>query len=166
MEEKTADAEQVKADAETKKEKTWTDDEVQKIIKERDSAKKKAQAKEDAEKALQEQKMIEEGKTKELLAQREAELAEARKEAEEARAYKTAKREQLLSKLSDDDKEFVEGMSLDKLERFVEKQTKQTNRQSDPPAGNWKPGSKLEKPRFKNAEEHAAWLLKEGLAVQ
>lgn len=149
-------------DASEKKQKVWTDDEVQKIIKERDSAKKKAQAKEDAEKAALEQKMIEEGKTKELLSQREIELAEARKEAEEAKAFKLAQRESLLSKLSDDDKEFVEGMPLDKLQRFVEKQTKQT--QQSPPGGKWKPGGTIPKPVFKTAEENAQWLRSQGLA--
>jgi len=72
--EQKADAEQLKADASIEqKQKTWTNDEVQEIIKERDSAKKKARAREEQDKVLTEQKMIEEGKTKELLAQREAE---------------------------------------------------------------------------------------------
>lgn len=164
-EETKADAKQETTDVvtEKKQEKVWTDDEVQKIIKERDSAKKKAQAKEEAEKAALEAKMIEEGKTKELLAQREAELAEVRKKAEEFDNYKNTKREQLLSLLSDDDKEFADGMSLDKLERFVEKQTKQPQQQESSPK--WKPGGKLEKPKFKTAEENAAWLRKNGLAV-
>lgn len=152
------------ADASTEpKAKVWTDDEVQKIIKERDAAKKKAQAKEDAEKAALEAKMLEEGKTKELLAQREAELAEARREAEEAKQYKAAKREALLSKLSDDDKEFVDGMSLDKLERFVEKQSQNKPQQSSAPV--YKPGGTVPKPKFKTAEENAKWLRDNGLAV-
>lgn len=163
MADEKPDGEQKTADAVTEKQqKVWTDDEVQKIIKERDSAKKKAQAKEDAEKAAIEAKMLEEGKTKELLAQREAELAEAKKEAEEARQYKAAKREALLSKLSDDDKEFVDGMPLDKLERFVDKQSKNT---TQPPNSKNKPGDGLSKPKIRNAEENAAWLRSQGLAV-
>jgi len=91
-------------------------------------------------------------------------VIEARKEAEEAKIYKANKRETLLSKLSDDDKEFAIDMNLDKLEKFVDKQTGLKNKQQDPPSGQWKPGSKLEKPKFKNAEENAAWLRKQGLA--
>lgn len=160
-----ADAEDVKggADASTEtKAKVWTDDEVQKIIKERDSAKKKVSAKEESDKAALEAKMIEEGKTKELLAQREIELAEARKEAEEAKQYKNAKRDSLLAKLSDDDKEFVDGMSLDKLERFVEKQNQNKPIQSSAPV--YKPGGTIPKPKFKNAAENAQWLRSQGLA--
>lgn len=163
--EKTPDGEQPKADAEVVAKKTWTDDEVQKIIKERDSAKKKAQAKDDAEKAALEAKMIEEGKTKELLAQREAELAEAKKKADEFDLYKASKRNQLLSKLSDDDKEFAVDMNLDKLEKFVDKQTKQTTQQASPPSGQWKHGSNTPMPKFRNADERAKWLIEQGLAV-
>jgi hypothetical protein len=162
--EQKPDGEQVKADAEPAKQKVWTDDEVQKIIKERDSAKKKAQAREEQDKAAQEAKMLEEGKTKELLAQREAELAEARKESEEAKAFKTAQRNALLSKLSDDDKEFVEGMSLDKLQRFVDKQTQSQSTQRS--AEKWKPGNATAKPIFKTAKENADWLKSQGLAVE
>lgn len=159
-----SDEQQKKSDdSSEKQQKVWTDDEVQKIIKERDAAKKKAQAKEDAEKAALEAKMIEEGKTKELLAQREAELAAALKEAEEARQFKTAKRESLLSKLSDDDKEIAAELSLDKLEKFVEKQTKTSP--NTPPSGKFKPGSAMEKPKFKTAAENKAWLIQNGLAV-
>ena len=163
-EQTTADAEQVKADAEPAKQKTWTDDEVQKIIKERDTAKKKAQAREEQDKAAQEAKMLEEGKTKELLSQREAELAEARKEAEEAKAFKTAQREALLSKLSDDDKGFADGMSLDKLQRFVDKQTHSQSTQRS--AEKWKPGNSTAKPTFKTAKENAEWLKSQGLATE
>lgn len=148
-------------DAEKKQGKVWTDDEVQKIIKERDAAKKKAQAKEEAEKAALEAKMLEEGKTKELLAQREAELAEAKKKAEEYDRYRTQKREALLAKLSDDDKEIAGELSLEKLEKFVEKQN--PKQQQDQPK--YKPGSSTQRPKFKNAEEFNKWLKEQGLAV-
>jgi hypothetical protein len=164
--EQKADAEQKKEDSSSEqKQKTWTDDEVQKIIKERDTAKKKAQAKDDAEKAATEAKMIEEGKTKELLAQREAELAEAKKKADEYDLYKASKRNQLLSRLSDDDKEFAVDMNLDKLEKFVDKQLKQTTQQASPPSGQWKHGTNTPMPKFRNADERAKWLIAQGLAV-
>lgn len=159
-----SDEQQQNADAGAGKGKTWTDDEVQKIIKERDAAKKKAQAKEEAEKAALEAKMIEEGKTKELLAQREAELAEAKKKASEFDQYKAQKREGLLSKLSDDDKEIAAELSLEKLEKFVEKQSQKSQQQTQE-TPKYKPGSPGSLPTFKNHSEFQKFMKDNDLLV-
>lgn len=164
-EQAVADATKAKADAEASK-KTYTEEQMKELIAERDKAKEKLRKIDEDRKKFEDAKLIEEGKTKELLAQRDAELVEARKEAEEAKAYKAQKLQSLMSMLSDDDKEFAEGMNLEKLEKFVEKQTK-TTQQANPPNGQWKPGAKLEKPKFTGpgaAEKNAQWLKSQGLA--
>lgn len=159
-----SDEQQAKADAEaSKQEKKYSKAELDEVIAERDKAKEKLRKIDEDRKKLEEQKLIDEGKTKELLAQREAELAEAKKQASEYEAYKTQKREALLSKLSDDDKEFVDGMSLDKLERFVEKQTNSPKPSSAPV---YKPGGTVPRPKFKNAAEFNKWLSDNNLASQ
>ena len=163
-EQAAADAAKAKADAEAGN-RTYTEAQMKELIAERDKAKEKLRKIDEEKKKLEDQKLIDEGKTKELLSQREAELAEARKEAEEAKQYKTQKREQLLSKLSDDDKEFADGMNLEKLEKFVDKQTGTNNTQQSQSAGKWKPGTGQDKPKFKTAAENAAWLKENGLAV-
>lgn len=105
--------------------KVWSDDEVKKIIEERDNAKRKLRKiDEDTQKAA-ESKAIEEGKLKEVLEKQTAELESLRKFKESKDVEEIAVRESALTKLSDEDKEIAKELSTPKLLAYVEKQTKQ-----------------------------------------
>jgi hypothetical protein len=140
-EEKLAEA-KAKADAEANKNnpKTWEDSEVQKIIKQRQEGKeereklaKELDAFKEKERKELEAKQIEDGKSKELLTQKEKELqekdkalAEQKKVLDEIEAERKTQKESLINKLTDetDKKVAVEIKDLSTLTAFVEKQTK------------------------------------------
>ena len=120
-----ADAAKAKAEADAGKKpdnsKTWPDDEVRKIIEERDKAKQKLRAVDEEKKKAGEQKAIEEGKLKEVLAQKEAELAEAQKKAQAFEDQQKVFRDGLLSKITDPKlKSIAEELSIAKLQEFAE----------------------------------------------
>jgi len=83
-------------------------------------------------KAIKDAKKIEEGKTSELLKEREAELEKKIAEvetyklkADEAEKYINSERERLIALLPDEDKEYAEDIKdLAKLSKFVNKQLK------------------------------------------
>jgi len=124
-EQAAADAAKAKADAEAQKKpdekKTWPDDEVKKIIDERDKAKEKARKYDEDKRKAEEAKAIEEGKLKDVLAQREAELTEARKEADAYKLQQSTFRDGLLSKVNDPKlKSIAAELSIPKLQEFVD----------------------------------------------
>jgi phage I-like protein len=114
----TADAELARLKAENEKFKG----EIKTIAGTRDELKSKL-------KEIEDGKLIEDGKTKELLIEREKELAElktqfetTKSKAEEYELYKKTKREGLLAELPDEEsKTIASDLSLDKLELFVKK---------------------------------------------
>lgn len=125
VEQAAADAAKAKADAEAQKKvdekKTWPDDEVKKIIEERDKAKEKARKYDEEKRKTEEAKAIEEGKLKDVLAQKEVELSEALKKAEAYEAQQKALRDGLLSKVNDPKlKSIAEELSISKLQEFVD----------------------------------------------
>ena len=73
-------------------------------------------------KQQQENKMIEDGKLKEALDIVSKERDTFKTQSEQWNTYQTNKRESLMSKLTDDDdKSIADGLSLDKLEKYVAK---------------------------------------------
>jgi len=75
-------------------------------------------------KSKAEAKLVEDGKLKEALDLMTNERNDFKKQAEQWNTYQTNKRESLMSKLTeDDDKSIAEGLSLDKLEKYVTKVT-------------------------------------------
>ena len=73
-------------------------------------------------KQQEEAKMIEDGKLKEALDIVKKERDDFKVQAEQWNTYQTNKRESLMGKLTeDDDKSIAEGLSLDKLEKYVSK---------------------------------------------
>jgi len=89
----------------------------------------KLQAQLDAINKVQKEKeqaeLVEQGKAKEALGIVSKERDDYKKQAEQWTAYQTSKRENLMEKLSDDsDKSIAEGLSLDKLELYVNKISK------------------------------------------
>ena len=73
-------------------------------------------------KQQEEAKMVEDGKLKEALNIVQKERDEFKTQAEQWNTYQTNKRESLMSKLTeDDDKSIADGLSLDKLEKYVNK---------------------------------------------
>ena len=73
-------------------------------------------------KQQQENKMVEDGKLKEALNIVQKERDDFKTQAEQWNTYQTNKRESLMSKLTeDDDKSIADGLSLDKLEKYVSK---------------------------------------------
>ena len=120
-----ADVAKAKAEAEASKKpdspKTWPDDEVKKIIEDRDKAKHLLRSIDEANKKSEEQKAIEEGKLKEVLAKREAELVEALNKAQAFEDQQKALRDGLLSKITDPKlKSIAEELSIAKLQEFTE----------------------------------------------
>ena len=75
-------------------------------------------------KQQEEAKMVEDGKLKEALDIVSKERDSYKTQSEQWNQYQTDKRESLMSKLTeDDDKSIAEGLSLDKLEKYVTKVT-------------------------------------------
>ena len=75
-------------------------------------------------KSKAEAKLVEDGKLKEALDLMTNERNDLKKQAEQWTSYQDTKRESLMSKLTDDtDKSIAEGLSLDKLEAYVNKMT-------------------------------------------
>ena len=128
-----ADAEaaaKAKADAEAAakaNQKQYSEEELKKVIAERDKAKEKLRAKEEEEKKAKEDAEIANGRAAELLKQRDAELAEAKKIVAAVAEREQKLRESLLNKLTDEmDKKVAANVSdLDTLSAFVESRTKQ-----------------------------------------
>ena len=75
-------------------------------------------------KQQQENKMVEDGKLKEALNIVQKERDEFKTQSEQWNTYQANKRESLMGKLTDDDdKSIADGLSLDKLEKYVVKVT-------------------------------------------
>ena len=75
-------------------------------------------------KSKAEAKLVEDGKLKEALDLMTNERNDFKKQAEQWNTYQDNKRESLMGKLTeDDDKSIAEGLSLDKLEKYVTKVT-------------------------------------------
>ena len=104
--------------------KTYSEDEFKKVIAERQEAKEKARKYEEEKQKAEEEKAIADGKLADVLAttKEENKALKAFKEAREEEDR--AMREELIGKLSDDDKEIATDIAnLSKLRKFVDKQT-------------------------------------------
>jgi hypothetical protein len=103
----------------------------------------------DAEKARQ-AKLKEDGEFKTVIDEQNSELEALRKRDATYTAEQKARRELLLDKLSDDDKEIVEDMPLAKLEKYVGKQNTQTG-DTPPPRGAHQRGAGSDYPGWSKA---------------
>jgi len=83
--------------------------------------KSKFSALEEKQTKARESKMKEEGQLKELLAEKEAALEKAATKVQEWDDYKTSRRESLLTEIPEDDRDIYAGLSLDNLEKHVQK---------------------------------------------
>ena len=118
------DGDQKKADAASEQEaKPWRNEaEIKKIIADRDKAEAKLKEIAEKEKKQAEEKAIADGKTKEILAQKEAELADAKKKAELYEQEQKAIREQALAQITDDEvRAMGEELSTPKLLALAKK---------------------------------------------
>lgn len=105
--------------------KTWSDDEVKKIIAERDKAKEKLRVQDEEKRKAEEAKAIEEGKLKEVLASKETLLAEVQAKLTAYQEAEKADRETLLSQIKDEgDKKIGSELSTANLRLYVEKISK------------------------------------------
>ncbi len=156
------DAEKPAADAEAKLSeiKTYSDEYVKELIAERDKAKEKARKFDEEKRKAEEAKAIEEGRLKEVLAEKERKLAELEQLQTQVAEERKARRESLIKKLPQDMIEFAPD-DLAKLEKFVEKNS--TAQPAPSSEERWKPGAGKERPKFRNAQEMYAWLEKNGL---
>ena len=113
--------------------KTYSEEEFKKVIAERDKAKEKVRLIEEAEKKALEAKAIEEGKAKEMLAAKDAELATVKAKAEAYEAMQEKLKKQALEKVppelrhiaeklsAEDALEFADKLSTNKVKPFTEK---------------------------------------------
>lgn len=102
--------------------KVWSDDEVKKIIEERDKAKEKVRKREEEEKKQKDEKAIEEGRLKDVLTERETEVKELRAYKAQRDVAEKLERDELLAKIKDEgDKKIAEVLSVDLLRQYVAK---------------------------------------------
>lgn len=127
-EQKAAEAANTKVEAEAKaKEKTYPEDVVKELIADRDKLKAKLRGVEEKEKKESEQKAIEEGRIKEVLAQKEQALADAQKRLDAITARDAEARKRALEKVTDPAlKKFAEKFeTAEEILDFVETVAKQ-----------------------------------------
>jgi len=116
----------------------------------------------DDQKKVREEKLKEQGKTDELLKEREADLAIANKELEAFREDQDKRRESLLSKLPDEDRKFAETHLADRLSA-LEEYSERILQQAAGPPGDPRPTApgefkKPDKPFYEwTKEEKKAW---------
>lgn len=110
--------------------KTYSEEEFKKVVAERDKAKAKNRETEEKEKKAAEEKAIEEGRLKEVLAQKESLLADAHKKLEAVETARQVSRQRVLDGITDpnvkrfaekmgdesDIRDFLETLSKTKLE--------------------------------------------------
>ena len=129
-EKKAAEVAAAKAEAEAaeKKAKQYSEEDFKAVVAQRQELKARLAAIEDAQKRADENKKVEEGKVKEVLAQRDAELDATKKQLEEtstkAKAFEDQQskiREQAINKLTDDKLKALAGKlsNVDDVLEFV-----------------------------------------------
>lgn len=150
-------------DTSEKQTKQWTDDEVQKIISERDKSKNKLRNLEEASKKLEEQKLIEDGKLKELLAVRDTQIAELQVKANQYDDDFKRLKEQSLNKIENEDlRNIVSKLnSIDDIAKIVELTSQKNQIKID----NSKTTLKAPERKFKNFSEMEQYLKSQNLAI-
>lgn len=161
-----ADAESVEStssqvEASEKKVKQWTDEEVQKIISERDKTKNKLRSFEESAKKEEEKKLVEDGKLKELLQQKEITLQDLQLKANKYDDEMKRLKESALSKIKNEEvrgiAEKLESVDdINKINEFISKQVVNID--------NGKPAFKTPERKFKNFQEMEKYLKSQGLA--
>lgn len=130
MEDKATNPESVNADANNAKPDSSQDmipkSILQDVIKQRDELKEWRRQQEEIKAAEARKKLEEEGNYKAVIEQTAKELEDSRKELEESRKVIQTIRSDLISKLSEEDKEIAASLDLDKLRKFVDRITKQS----------------------------------------
>jgi hypothetical protein len=147
------------------KSKSYSEEEFKKLIGERDKAKERLRLIDEAAKKATEEKQIQDGKAKELLAEKEARLVELEAKAKAYEDQQGKLRESLLGKLTDEaDKIAGESIQdLDKLSRYVELRS-QNKGEPFAGKGQGKPGKLDIHSLGKNYGEIEAELRRRGLA--
>lgn len=142
--------------------KTYSEEEFKKAVAERDKAKERLRLIDEETKKAAEAKAIEEGRIKEILADREAKLAEAEKKAKAYEESQAKVREKALANIKDPElKKFAEALpSVEMVLEFSEKvtQTKIT------PFTDKTPPAAGEPIKFKSAREWEKTLREQGQA--
>lgn len=148
--------------SEVKQIKQWTDDEVQKIISERDKTKNKLRNFEDGVKKIEEQKLIEDGKLKELLMQKETQLTDLQSKATKYDDDMRKLKEHSLSKIDNEDLRSIASKleSVDDIVKIGELTAK-----SQFKVENGKLPLKSAERKFKNFQEMEQYLKSQNLAV-
>lgn len=148
--------------SEVKQIKQWTDDEVQKIISERDKTKSKLRNFEDGVKKIEEQKLIEDGKLKELLMQKETQLTDLQSKATKYDDEMKRLKEHSLNKIDNEDLRSIASRleSIDDIVKIGELTAK-----SQIKVENGKLPLKSAERKFKNFQEMEQYLKSQNLAV-
>ncbi len=143
-EQAAADAAKAKADAEANKNqsKVYSEEEFKKLVAERDKAKEKLRARDEEDKKVADQKAIDEGRTKELLLQREQELLDVKKKNVVFEEQQAKLRQGLLDKITDPSlKALAEKLpEIADVQVFVDLHTKTPSKTY----GDKSPGAKVE----------------------
>ena len=110
-----------------------------------------------ANKAKEEDELAKQGEYKQLLENTKQELEQFKTKASQWDSYQTNRRGNLMERLTDDtDKEIADGLSLEKLEKYVDKvSTKNVPSTSQARAGNAKAGD------FGGYSSYAEWATKD-----
>jgi hypothetical protein len=122
-EEKAAEAAGKSAEAEagTEAKRSYSEEEFKKLVSERDKAKERLRLIDEAAKKAEEEKLVTEGKAKELLAQKEAELSDLKAKATAYEEQERTLRESMTAKLTDEaDKLVAPKLSVAELTKLVE----------------------------------------------
>jgi predicted nuclease with TOPRIM domain len=105
----------------TARPKMYSEEEFKEAVAARDKAKAKLREREEEDRKALETKAIEEGKLKEVLASKEAELSAVRKELEAVETARKEARLKALDKVPEEFKRFAERfMSADEIKEFLE----------------------------------------------
>ena len=107
-------------------------DTIRELRKRAQEAEDRAKAFELKERQREETEALARGEHEQVIAQLKKQLEELTPEVESYRAATTARREALLSALSDEDKPLADGLPLDRLEKLVER----LGKKEPPPPGN------------------------------
>lgn len=125
---KKAEAKQTESDDKSEKKerdpvRTYSDEAFKQLIAERDEAKKKARAYEEAEKKLADEKLLSEGKAKELLEAREKELADVKLKAEALEKAEAERKQRLIGLITSESiKGIAQKLTSNEIEALVKEQ--------------------------------------------
>ena len=142
--------------------KQWTDEEVQKIISERDKSKNKLRSFEDDKKKQEDAKLIEEGKLKELLVDRDRQLIDLQGKATKYDEEMKKLKDNVLSRITDEGaRQIIAKLdSIDDISKLAESFQSTKIKVDSSKASN-----KLPEAKFKSYSEFENYLKSQNLAI-